>query len=127
MKTNGGLRLLGIEWRRTLKRYRRRAFWSLAYKLAISEIHNHQLVDSVAFWSREFRAQERQIQELQRESERLRNLETAARDLSLWTASIHWDGSPNTQEWLDELRSLIDQTQRLIPDLNGTEIDEAAP
>ncbi|MBY3432920.1 hypothetical protein HFN89_01850 [Rhizobium laguerreae] len=37
----------------------------------------------------------------------------AAYELSTWAACIKWDGSGNTEEWLDDLREKIEHLQEL--------------
>lgn len=44
-------------------------------------------------------------------------LEQAAYDLSTYAASINWDGSPNTAEYLEDLEKKIAAVQKLCPGL----------
>lgn len=53
----------------------------------------------------------------------LKALADLGQELSIWTASIRWDGGPNTQVWLNELYRKIETYQAEYERLIGTSFD----
>lgn len=86
--------------------------------LTITEWNKRPVEDALAAERDALRA------ELAAAQNRIAALEDAAAELSLWLAAIRWDGSQNTDAWLDELRVRNERLQKMLPDLHGMEMEE---